>query len=175
MRCLLTSLHRVLFILVLTLTQASCGFHLRGFIEMPKWINNIAIVLQHAHRDLGPLLKKQLEAYHIRVLEDPLAASYVIIIEHDDVEKNIVSISSSTTPRQYQLTYTVQFIVQDAQDKIVLPSSKVISTRQITINSDRILGSTDEEEKFKREMREEAALQIINRLSRMPEGITKQQ
>ena len=150
----------------MALLLTACGFHLRGMADMPRWFNDVAIVLQNAHRDLEPLLEEQLQAYHIRVSPDPSSAKYWLIIEHDDVHQQITSISSSTTPRQYQLIYSLTFKLQRAKGKEILPSSQIIITREATINSDRILGSTSESELLKREMRREAAVQIIDRLSR---------
>lgn len=145
---------------------ASCGFHLRGMLDMPPWLNDIDIIVQTAHRDLGPMLKEQLEAYHIRVCDNPNAAKYWLIIEQDIEKQNIVSISSSTTPRQYQMFYTVRFKLQTANGKEIIPTKSVTETREITVNSDRILGSNDEEAILKSEMRKGAVLQIISRISK---------
>ncbi len=156
----------LIFALLLT---ASCGFHLRGVLDMPRWLNNVTIEIQNAHRHMGSLLSDQLRAYHINVIPDPSLADYWLIIAQDDFQQQISSISSSTTPRQYQLIYTVQFKLQRAKGKEVMPLSKVVVTRQITLNSDRILGSTNEEDQSKQEMRRDAAIQIIDRLSRVHE------
>ena len=144
----------------------SCGFHLRGMVDIPPWLNNVYIVVEQGHRDLGPLLRDQLQAYKVQVNTDPASAKYWLIIESDSIQRNIASVSSSTTPRQYQLIYTVYFKFQQAKGKEIFPSSPILVTRQITINGDRILGSTDEEAQLISEMRRDAAIQIINRLSR---------
>ncbi len=145
---------------------SGCGFHLRGQMDLPPWLNHVAIILQQGHRDLTPLLKNQLEAYHLSVTDSPLQATYWLVIEHDAISQNITSISSSTTPRQYQLLYTVTFKLQRANKEDILPSSRIEVTRQVTINSDRILGSNQEEALLEAEMRQDAVLQIMNRISR---------
>lgn len=151
------------------LLLTACGFHLRGMIDMPQWLNKITIVIQNANHDLEPLLNTQLKAYSIQVCPDPSLADYWLIIEQDNFQQHVGSISSSTTPRQYQLIYTVQFKLQRAKGQEILPTTQVVVTRQITINSNRILGSTHEEDQSKSEMRREAAIQIIDRLSRIHE------
>lgn len=155
---------RLMVLIALLLT--GCGFHLRGMNDMPKWLNDVALVIQEGNRDLEPLLSNQLEAYHINLCSDPALARYWLIIEHDEVRQEISSISSSTTPRQYQLIYIVRFKLQRAKGLELIPSTQVVVTRQVTINSDRILGSTSEEDLLKREMQHDAAIQIIGRLSR---------
>lgn len=138
-------------------------------VDMPQWLNDVSIVMQNAHRELEPLLSAQLQAYRIRVCPDTAMAKYWLIIEQDNFEQQITSISSSTTPRQYQLIYTVRFKLQRAQGEELIHSKQVVVTRQITINSDRILGSTNEEEQSKLEMQRDAAIQIIARLSHAAE------
>ena len=158
--------HGKLALLLLSLLVSGCGFHLRGMIDRPRWLNNVAIIIEQTQRDLAPLLQNQLQAYNIQVNPDPLLANYWLIIESDYIQKNISSISSSTTPRQYQLIYTVRFKLQRANGEEIMSSTPIVATRQVTINSDRILGSTDEEELLKSEMRRDAVIQIINRISR---------
>jgi len=153
-------LHLVLGCLLLS----GCGFYLRGMVDAPLWIDDVAIIVQAANRALGPELKKQLTAYHIHVEAQPSNAKYWLIIESDHEEQHVTSVSSSTTPRQYQMSYQVKFKVQEAKGKEIIPSKSVITTRQLTVNSNRILGSNDEENTLKREMRQDAVIQIIARL-----------
>lgn len=158
---------KLLSYILITCLLVGCGFHLRGMVDMPKWLDNVAIVVQQGHRDLAPLIKEQLQSYKIYVNPDTTSAQYWLIIEHDDIQQNITSVSSSTTPRQYQLIYNLRFQLTRTNGKVLFPSSQVAVTRQITINSDRILGSTEEEELLKSEMRRDAVMQVINRLSRI--------
>ncbi len=136
---------------------------------MPRWLNHVSIVIQNANHDLKPLLKNQLKAYSITTVDDPAKAAYWLLIEQDNFGQQIASISSSTTPRQYQLIYRVYFKLQRAKGQDIISSNRVIVTRQITLNSDRILGSTNEEEQSKADMRRDAVIQIIERLSRTHE------
>ncbi|WED44161.1 LPS assembly lipoprotein LptE [Legionella cardiaca] len=154
---------RFFLCLVITLL-ASCGFHLRGIADLPGWLNNIAIVIQDAHHDLQNLLKDQLEAYKISIT-NPAQANYLLIVEKDGFHQEITNISASTAPRQYLLIYDVQFSLTQAKGRPLISSSHVFVTRQITINNDRILGSDAEEALLKSEMRADAAMQIVNRLS----------
>lgn len=144
---------------------ASCGFHLRGTADLPSWLNNIAIVINDAHEDLDTLLKNQLEGYNISVIDNPAQANYLLIIEKDSYKQEITNVSASTAPRQYLLIYEAQFSLVQVKGRPIISSSRVFVTRQITINNDRILGSDAEETLLKNEMRADAAMQIVNRLS----------
>lgn len=154
-----------LYIWVISALLAGCGFHLRGMADLPPWLHHIAIVIQNAHRDLEPRLKDQLQAYNITVDTNATQAAYLLIIEKDNYLQQITNVSASTAPRQYQLIYDVQFTLIEAKGKTIIPSTHVFVTRQLTVNNDRILGSDSEESLLKSEMRRDAAMQIINRLS----------
>ena len=160
---------RVCLVSLLAWCLISCGFHLRGMRDLPPWLNTISIVSEHDHHGMEPILSHQFTQYGIRVLSDPTEASVWLIIEDDGFQQQVGSISSSTTPRQYQLYYTIRFRLQRANGKEIMPSNQVVVTRQVTLNSDRILGSTQEEDISKREMQRDAAIQIIDRLSRVHE------
>ncbi len=49
--------------------------------------------------------------------------------------------------------------------RFLLPPTTVTSTRLLTVNSDRILGSNDEEQHFSAEMQADVAGQIMHRLT----------
>ncbi|MFA5959202.1 MAG: LPS assembly lipoprotein LptE [Tatlockia sp.] len=153
-------------LLLVTALLTACGFHLRGFNDMPHWFNNLAIVIQDAHRDLGPMLRNQLEAYNINLVQDPAKAAYLLVIEGDGIQQQMTNVAASTAPRQYLLIYDVRFTLSKVRGETLVSSGQVFATRQLTINSNRILGSNSEEAQLMDEMRHEAVEQIINRISR---------
>lgn len=157
-----------LTILLLTLLLSACGFKLRGFSDIPVWLNNVAIVIQNAHHDLRPMLKEPLQSYGIHVTEQPIKAHFLLILEKDVEQQTITNISASTTPRQYQLTYLLQYSLLNKKTGVPLISSRTVSvSRQLTVNNDRILGSDSESTIIMTEMRRDAVMQIIGRLSRL--------
>lgn len=153
------------YLLLLIVSLTACGFHLRGMVDMPSWLKNVAIITEDAHRDLLPLLKDQLQAYNIAVSATPAQADYWLIIEKDNYQQQITNIAASTAPRQYLLLYSLQFSLRTKQGKALISSAMVSVTRQLTVNNDRILGSNSEEALMASEMRRDAVMQVINRLS----------
>jgi len=151
---------------LLTLLSA-CGFHLRGLSEFPTWLRpNVAIILEDKAHDWEVYLKPLLSAGDIKVTSDPKQAPFWLIIEKEKLVQNIASVSSSSTPRQYQLRYTVTFRLENNRGKTLIPSRSVVVNRPLTINNERILGSRNESEKLKLAMKRDAAIQIIYCLNR---------
>lgn len=153
--------------LLLALCLSACGFHLRGLVELPVWLTQVAIINQDGNnRELVSFLKEQLEGYKVHVHSDPLQAAHWLIINRSSFQQQITSVGASTNPRQYQLSLTVEFMLQTRKGQIIKPPRDVVVIRQMTVNNDRILGSNDEERLLMSEMLQEAAVQILNRLGR---------
>ncbi|WP_050805593.1 LPS-assembly lipoprotein LptE [Legionella drancourtii] len=151
--------------LMLTLLLSACGFHLRGMINIPTWLNNIAIIVKNDDKQLSSILNAQLEGYKIQVNPDPALAKYWLIINQVLIQQQIISVGASTNPRQYTLILTIEFMLQTRKGTIIKTPKTVSVTRQLTINNDRILGSSDEENILLGEMKQDAVIQIINQLS----------
>ena len=130
--------------LMLALLLSACGFHLRGMINVPTWLNNIAIIIKNDDKQLNSIVKAQLEGYNIQVNPEPALAKYWLVINQVLVQQQIISIGASTNPRQYTLMLTIEFMLQTRKGKIIKTPKTVTVTRQLTINNDRILGSSDE-------------------------------
>lgn len=143
-----------------------CGFHLRGIADIPEWLNNVAIISNDGDKELISMLNTTLEGYKIDVNPDPSAAKYWLVINHATVQQQIISIGASTNPRQYQLTLAIEYLLQTRKGEMVKPKRTVVVNRQLTVNNDRILGSNEEELLLVSEMRREAVILILNRLSR---------
>lgn len=152
--------------LLIVFLLCSCGFHLRGMINVPEWLDNVSIISKDGNKELAAKLKSVLEGYKIQVNDDPALAKYWLMINRSNLQQQIVSIGASTNPRQYQLIMTTEFSLVTPKGQVVKPVRQVTVTRQLTVNNDRILGSNEEESILISEMRQDTVIQIINRLSR---------
>ncbi len=151
------------FFLLILLT--SCGFKLRNYDNLPTWLHQIAIIIDQGQRDLKPMLTNAFKATNVSVTSK---AYYELHIEHDEIQQIISNVSASTTPRQYQLNYILYFSLQTSSQHKVIPTQKIIVTRQLTVNNNRILSSNAEEALIYREMHQEAVSKLLSRISKRP-------
>lgn len=159
-------MRKLLACLILPVVLTACGFHLRGHIDMPKWFNDVYIMTQQGDRTLVSTLETYFKAYQIDLNPRPDEARYWLVIQKIEQKQEISSVGTSSNPRQYLLLYTVDFLLQERKGKIVLPTSQVTVTRQLTVNSNRILGSNEEATLLIKEMQRDAAMLILNKISR---------
>jgi LPS-assembly lipoprotein len=159
---LLCKLHGLIFTAALLLS--ACGFHLRGMIEVPPWLNHLSIISNDGDKELVSILRSQLEANKIQIYSNPARAKYWLIINRSNLQQRIVGIGASTNSRQYQLVLTVEFMVETVKAQIIKEPKLILVSRQWTVNNDRLLGSNEEESIFLSEMKKEAVMQIIHGL-----------
>lgn len=154
------------FPLLLALALSACGFHLRGNIEIPTWLSNVSIISNEGdNRELITGLRIQLQRYKVYVNPQPASAKYWLVINKSLYQKQITSIGASTNPRQYLLTLSVEYTLQERKG-LPIKSPKIVEvTRPLTVNNDLILGSNEEESIIIHEMRQDAIVQILNRIS----------
>ena len=150
----------------LTMSLSHCGYHLRGMAPLPPSFQNIFIIAPKEAATLKYVLESELESYHVTVCQLDKQAHFEIVIDSVDFQRQVSNISSSTTPRQYQLIYTVKYhFIDTAQQHTVIPNGKLSSTRLVTMNNERLLGSNYEQDFFLKEMQEEIARQMISTIS----------
>lgn len=139
-----------------------CGFHLRGVTTLPPSFQHVFITAPADARYLQSELENQLAAYQVLICHKKPKSHFQINISRTDFRREITNISSSTTPRQFQLFYDVFFDVTDSNAHAIIPQGKMTSTRLVTMNSERLLGSNYEQDFFLHEMQSETATKIVS-------------
>lgn len=153
-------------LIMLTLCLCHCGYHLRGMASLPPSFQEIYITAPNEARNLKAVLEEELESYRVQICKKQSQAHFEIIIDSMNFTSQVSNISSSTTPRQYQLIYTVYYhFVDTAGQQTIIPNGKLTATRLVTMNNERLLGSNYEQDFFLQEMQEEIARQMISTIS----------
>jgi LPS-assembly lipoprotein len=150
----------LLYSIFLSLLSA-CGFHLRGMVSLPPSFQHVYIIAPPNGRSLQLKLEEQLQAYRVQRSTSLDKAAFQIIIDSVSFNRQISNISSSTTPRQFQLSYVVAYHLMDSHNGNIIPRGQAVSNRLVSMNSERLLGSNYEQEFFMHEMEEDIATQIL--------------
>lgn len=154
-------------IILLSINLLSCGFHLRGFIDLPSWLRNVSVINNTHDQELKNIVATRLKSNNITTLPCPEDADIHLVLLNEEFRQDISSVSSASSPRQYQLSYKLCFSVVKKDGTIIVPPTKINVSRQITINNNRILGSDNEEAITKREIKNNAVTQLLSRISRV--------
>ncbi len=154
-------LMRHLLLIATLITLTSCGFHLRGSVQLPPELSEIAV--KDSTTDIAPDLRYALKNAGVRVSD---SAAMVLQIRAEQYDKRVLSVDSVGRAREYDLSYTVRFLLKEegiAGDKGVvwIPEVPVSQTRELRFDTAAVLGTAREEAQLKTEMRHDAVLQIL--------------
>ena len=157
----------LLLCLLLSVTVSSCGFHLRGNVELPPEIHSLAIEDTATGSELVPVVKLQLRRNGIKTLESTDQAKLILVIHGESSTRRVLTVSSAGQVQEFQLAFNVNYSIQNVAD----PSASLLRqelsiTRDLRFSVDEVLGKTSEEARLKNDMVLAAAERILRRLPR---------
>lgn len=154
----------VTLFLLLTLLS-SCGFHLQGERSLAPPLQRMYLQTPDPYGYLARNLRDSLKMSHVQLVSSPKAATTILTILRDDTSQEFLSVSGTNQIRQYNLRAIVVFEITDANGRTIVPPQTLVEVRPMTVQSNQILGSSNEASLFYQQMRRVLAYAIINRLA----------
>ena len=153
---------RALALAALALVLASCGFHLRGDASFPFstiYVNSppsppMAAETRRAIAASGPT----------RVVDSAAAAEVMLELPVVVDDKDVLSLSSGGSVREYQLVKRVQYRLHDKTGADWIPAGEIVIRRSYTFNESQVLARDLQEQRLLREMQTDAVQQIVRRM-----------
>jgi len=151
--------HRI-FIFLLAVLFAGCGFHLRGQVALPYSTLHVS---GPSGTSLMTSLTRLLRSSGVRLVDRPEDAEVTLVILSDVKEKSILSLSAAGRAQEYELRERVTFrIITPGEPD--LPASEIISQRSISFNDAQVLAKESEEILLYRDMENDVVQQLLRRL-----------
>ena len=146
------------------LVISGCGFHLRGAVELPEDVH--AVVLSGGSAALHDEIRALLTGSQARVVNALADADAVLnLISESDDQRLLVVDPDTGSPREYEVVYSVAYGLQSVEGVPIVPPNTVRVVRDYVYDRDAIIGTSRELGVLRTEMRRDAALQIMRRLS----------
>ena len=157
-----------LFIVPILILLTSCGFHLRGSVQLPPELDDMAVRDAGGTTDLLPELKSRLKNEGINL---NATAELVLQLRAEQYGKRVLSVDSSGRAQEYGLSYSVRFSLKKrdvaGKESVVWLNEQTITlTRDLRFDSGAVLGTENEQSQLRKEMRRDAVLQILQRLQK---------
>jgi len=153
----------ILIICFLFLT--SCGFHLRGNLDLPPPLHHLYLKSKDPYGDLSNNLREYLKMSGVYLTNNPADAKTVFVILNENTTQQLLGISGTQQTRQYNLILTVTFDIEDPHGKVLVPPQIITQTRTLTIQSDQILAGSNEANTLYKQMRLAIVYDIMSRLA----------
>ncbi|HEX4045710.1 MAG TPA: LPS assembly lipoprotein LptE [Gammaproteobacteria bacterium] len=151
--------------LFIAMLLTSCGFHLQGSMPLAPPLQQLYIQAPDPYGIFVRTIQQYCKMSKVQLVKTPAEASTVLVILQDDATEQFLSVSGTQQTRQYKLIVTVSFMINNAQGKTLVPPQTLSEERTITIQSNQILGSSNEASLFYQQMRRSLAYAVMNRIA----------
>ncbi|WP_304640402.1 LPS-assembly lipoprotein LptE [Pseudomonas sp.] len=148
------------------LLLAGCGFQLRGTGVDSVSLRELAIAAPDPNSPTYLQLREALEEDNVRLTD---AAEFTLQLIGESHDRVALSYTGRASAAEVEIRHNLSFQITDTRGQpLVGPES--LSVRRVYINDrDNIVGTAEEEELLRREMRRDMVRQLLFRLSSLSE------
>jgi len=158
---------------LLLLVLSACGFKLRGQAQLPAQFQLVFIELDQRITPTSPLvnrLRQLLQLNGATLTESQQQASARIILSDEAVRRRTLALGVQGDAREFTLSYSVVVKVLGNADAVLLPPTPLSVSRNLLYRETELLGSLEGERLALRELADELANVILQRLQSLQTG-----
>jgi LPS-assembly lipoprotein len=144
-------------VLVCSFLLASCGYHLRGAIDLPPAMQNVYI--QNGSSPLRAAFKEVLG----QLTATPDAAGIIVRVLSERMRRNTLSLTSTGKSTEYELNYYLDVEMFDAEGKVIMPKQSIELRQPYFDTQINVIGKSKEEAIIRQEMYRQAVRSVIDR------------
>jgi LPS-assembly lipoprotein len=154
---------RRLIILLLAASLTACGFQLRGSYSLP-W--ETLYLGMGENTPMYQQLKRNIEAStQTRIVSNPKEAQASLFVVSDQQAKSILSLNAKGFVREFQLSRTFVYRIQDAKGKELAAAAPIVLLREMTFDDERLFAKEAEEGMIYTEMQNDLVQQLLRQLA----------
>jgi LPS-assembly lipoprotein len=155
---------RGLALLSLLTALAACGFRLAGSDPLPGVLARPYLSLKDPYTDFSREFEHQLKSAGATLQNVRANSTATVEVTKDLVEQRTLSVSSHNIPTEYELTYTVTFLVMGA-DKEVLAPQTISLSRDYSFDENILLAKEHEADILRQQMARDLVTIAMRRLT----------
>jgi LPS-assembly lipoprotein len=157
------TLSRYLYLALVLLLLSSCGFHLRGSVELPESMARTYIVAG-SNSALGYELENMLTAAGGEVVHERAQATAILTLHEERLSRRALTLDAQGRVSGQVITLLASFSMMDANGRTVAEREGVRIEREFSFDPDNVLAQGSETSLLQEEMRRQAAQQILRRM-----------
>ncbi len=148
-------------LLILLILLSSCGYSMRGSIDIPESIKEVSIVSDN-YSNIFNMLSRSLENSNIKITQNNDKSLFRIVILNESFNRRQLTISTTGRVNEYELIYDVRYELNPPNKKS--SSDRITLYRDYSFSENNVMGNSDREDSIKNEMVSAAASMIFNKL-----------
>lgn len=146
------------------LILTGCGFHLRDSGQFSTALKQVHVSGNDNYGAFVRELKTALSGAGTIVANSAENVPYSIFVLTERSSRRVASTTSQITVSEYQLRMQVEFQVSDNSGETIIGPTLVAVERSYALDQSSLIGSREEEDLLKEEMRRDVIGQIIRRV-----------
>ena len=153
------------FMGLLLIAIAGCGFHLRGVVPLPDSLRLMYVQGINVQQGLGLTLKRGLQQNGVKVVNDYEKDSAVLTVLENKFERRILSVGNNAKVSEYELYSVLKFKVTDGQGKLLIEPQQLEAIRDYQFDQTQVLSSDGEEAILREQLNQQLVQSLLRRLS----------
>ena len=159
-------LMRVAVLVLLSISVAACGFHLRGNIPLPEGIQSMYVDAPEGN--FKDALEEVLTNAGAQLATGSRGGDVILTIKKAATNRTVGTLDERGKANSYNLRFTVEYelngVAAEEQAESIR-EAKLIESRRYNFDPDLVLESESEEAELQSDMEESIALRIVRQLS----------
>ncbi|PHS73849.1 MAG: lipoprotein B transmembrane [Cycloclasticus sp.] len=159
------SLRLMRSLLIVCLSAAvltACGFKLRGLFDLPAGLQKMYVVGSQNSELVQDL--KDILAFSAEVVANRSDADAVLTINKEEIDNRTLSVDSRGKVRESEMQYAVIYSLVKKDGEALLDKESLLLVRDYINDENDIIGRTNESAVITRDLKRDAAQQIIRRV-----------
>jgi LPS-assembly lipoprotein len=148
---------------------SACGFRLAGSDTLPGILARPYLSLKDPYTDFAREFEHQLKSSGATLQLVRANSTATIEVTKDRVEQRTLSVSALNIPTEYELTYTVTFAVQGADQELLAPQTISLS-KDYSFEENVLLAKEHEADILRQQMARDLVTIAMRRLTRLKTG-----
>ena len=151
-------------LIVAAALASGCGFHLQGRVPLPDPVKTPYLEAPDRQSEFVQSLRRALLSGGAHLAREKDQASAVVSIVRDSVTRRVLSVSGTNQPNQYEVTYTIGFVVTAGSRELLAPQ-EISATRSYSFDERLLLAKGHEEDILREDMARDLADMVMRRLA----------
>ncbi|HEY0288414.1 MAG TPA: LPS assembly lipoprotein LptE [Pseudomonas sp.] len=163
---------RNLLVMGLAVLLSACGFQLRGTGTTALQLKELDVSARNLYGDVVVQLTQTLKNSGVHVYT---GAPYKLVLAREDETQRAASYAGAGRSAEYELTNVVKYEIHGIKDVLLLDDS-VQSQKTFVHDGNNLIGSDQEAEQIRKEMRSDVVQKLMARLQQLtPEHLDELQ
>ena len=157
---------RTLAALGATVVLAACGYHLAGSRPLPAVLARPYLAEKDPYTDFAREFESRLKSAGAHIALDRADSTATIELTRDTFEQRTLAVSTRNIPTDYELIYTVTFVVHGVDKELLEPQTVTLS-RDYSFEENELLAKQHEADILRVQMARDLVSIVMRRLTRV--------